>query len=266
MSRVQVVLMILAVAALPALADTWWYTYEADGTYPEEEGWSRIAMGGGAQRSFEDGALVLDSSAGTGICDSYSKGMPSLPDPNDPTSVFVCEWRLCVDWVDPFDKDPGVALMFEGFGEVNLKYTTDRICSAYEFEYIADFEPWVFHTYTLTTSTMQTYTLAIDGSVVWNGVMSPYGPASVVRFGDLVVGNPSRSRWDYVRYGVVSVLAGDVNCDGTVDFLDINPFVAALTVPADMPGCGVLNADINQDGVVDFADINPFVDLMLQAR
>jgi hypothetical protein len=35
-----------------------------------------------------------------------------------------------------------------------------------------------------------------------------------------------------------------------------------LTVPADMPGCGVMNADINQDGAADFADINPFVALL----
>jgi hypothetical protein len=65
---------------------------------------------------------------------------------------------------------------------------------------------------------------------------------------------------------VVSALVGDANCDGTVDFGDINPFIGVLTVPADMPGCGVMNADINQDGAVDFADINPFVDLMLQVH
>jgi hypothetical protein len=59
---------------------------------------------------------------------------------------------------------------------------------------------------------------------------------------------------------------GDVNCDGVVNFADINPFVLALSNPAAWqaayPGCPVLNGDINGDGVVSFADINPFVMLL----
>ena len=59
---------------------------------------------------------------------------------------------------------------------------------------------------------------------------------------------------------------GDLNCDGTVDFNDINPFVLALTDPAGyaaaFPNCDRLNADVNADGVVDFDDINPFVALL----
>lgn len=59
---------------------------------------------------------------------------------------------------------------------------------------------------------------------------------------------------------------GDLNCNGVVDFGDINPFVLALTNPAAWqsayPGCPVLNGDINNDNVVDFGDINPFVSLL----
>ncbi len=57
--------------------------------------------------------------------------------------------------------------------------------------------------------------------------------------------------------------AGDLNCDGVINFNDINPFVLALSDPAaysaQYPGCNVLQADANCDGVVDFADINAFV-------
>lgn len=57
---------------------------------------------------------------------------------------------------------------------------------------------------------------------------------------------------------------GDMNCDGFLHFLDINPFVLALVQPAaysaQFPDCDVMNADINQDGLVDFGDINPFID------
>jgi hypothetical protein len=63
-----------------------------------------------------------------------------------------------------------------------------------------------------------------------------------------------------------SVLVGDVNCDGAVNFGDINPFVLALTDPLTYvityPNCPLANRDINGDGVCNFADINPFVLLL----
>jgi len=66
--------------------------------------------------------------------------------------------------------------------------------------------------------------------------------------------------------GVVRGLKGDVNCDGQVNFLDINPFVLLLTNPAawqaQYPNCPMSNGDINGDGLVNFADINPFVALL----
>ena len=59
---------------------------------------------------------------------------------------------------------------------------------------------------------------------------------------------------------------GDLTCDGTLDFADINPFVSALTNPAayahEFPYCDIMLADINGDGSVDFGDINPFVALL----
>ncbi len=59
---------------------------------------------------------------------------------------------------------------------------------------------------------------------------------------------------------------GDLNCDGAVTFLDINPFVLALSdrpgYEAQYPDCDWWNADCNLDGAVDFNDINPFVALL----
>jgi hypothetical protein len=61
-------------------------------------------------------------------------------------------------------------------------------------------------------------------------------------------------------------VTGDTNCDGVVDFGDINPFVAAIVsiegYEAQFPDCTIYNADINLDGHVDFGDINPFVALL----
>jgi DNA-binding beta-propeller fold protein YncE len=59
---------------------------------------------------------------------------------------------------------------------------------------------------------------------------------------------------------------GDLNCDGAVNFADINPFVLALTSAANyaaaFPDCHRASADVNADGQVNFADINPFVALL----
>ncbi len=59
---------------------------------------------------------------------------------------------------------------------------------------------------------------------------------------------------------------GDMNCDGAVDFDDINPFVLAISgqaaYEAEWPDCEWLNADVDGDGTVDFDDINPFVALL----
>ncbi|HOO15815.1 MAG: dockerin type I repeat-containing protein [Phycisphaerae bacterium] len=61
-------------------------------------------------------------------------------------------------------------------------------------------------------------------------------------------------------------LRGDINCDGSVNVFDIDPFVQALTDPAGflgaLPGCTIENADINRDGSVDVFDIDPFVLLL----
>ena len=57
---------------------------------------------------------------------------------------------------------------------------------------------------------------------------------------------------------------GDLNCDGSVNFGDINPFVQYLSNYAAWqtahPGCNPANGDMNLDGVYpSFGDINPFV-------
>ncbi len=61
---------------------------------------------------------------------------------------------------------------------------------------------------------------------------------------------------------------GDGNCDGRVDWRDIDHFVAAMTggregwtrlFDPDGPTCSYANNDVNTDGVTDWRDIDPFV-------
>ncbi len=73
-----------------------------------------------------------------------------------------------------------------------------------------------------------------------------------------------------VALAMTGILRGDANCDGVVNFADINPFVTALTSGAvawsQSTGCPVETylcaCDVNGDGVVDFDDLNPFVALV----
>jgi hypothetical protein len=61
----------------------------------------------------------------------------------------------------------------------------------------------------------------------------------------------------------IAFFRGDLNCDGSINFDDIGPFVLSLTDPAgyasSYPDCSIINADLNEDGRADFEDISPFV-------
>jgi hypothetical protein len=60
--------------------------------------------------------------------------------------------------------------------------------------------------------------------------------------------------------------AGDLNCDGVVNFAELDLFIVALEGQlawlAQFPDCPWLNADCNGDGTVSFEDIDPFVGLL----
>ena len=53
------------------------------------------------------------------------------------------------------------------------------------------------------------------------------------------------------------IVLGDVNCDGVVNLLDVQPFVALIS-----SGGFLDKADINQDGVVNLLDVDPFITLL----
>ena len=69
---------------------------------------------------------------------------------------------------------------------------------------------------------------------------------------------------DILDFGIAfpadDVLLGDADCNDTVDFLDIAPFIALLT-----SGEFKAEADIDGNGVVDFLDIAPFIAILTGA-
>ena len=60
---------------------------------------------------------------------------------------------------------------------------------------------------------------------------------------------------------------GDLDCDGSMNGLDIDPFVLALTSTppgyteyyAQYPGCDAMLADVDCNGSINGLDIDPFV-------
>ena len=70
-------------------------------------------------------------------------------------------------------------------------------------------------------------------------------------------------------YGPPSAyIPGDLNCDGVVNYGDINPFVQAFSNPPTYleqhSTCCYWNGDCNHDGWVTYGDINCFVELLIQ--
>lgn len=79
--------------------------------------------------------------------------------------------------------------------------------------------------------------------------------------GQLVIDNLN------VSEGASPVSPGDVNCDGSVNGLDVQAFATAILDPggyaAAYPGCNILNADTNSDSSATAADVASFAALLV---
>lgn len=107
-----------------------------------------------------------------------------------------------------------------------------------------------------------------DSSPVFGGGVSINARGDIAFNAGLTPPDNNQVEWGSGVFIAYARLAhpGDLNCDGAVNFKDINPFVEALGYAPDGAGwpyaCPWLNADCNNDGVVNFKDINAFVALL----
>jgi hypothetical protein len=106
------------------------------------------------------------------------------------------------------------------------------------------------------------------GSFVLSGTIGQPDAGAVMTGGAFAL---TGGFWAVSGDGAPPACIGDLNCDGIVDFGDINSFVLYLSNNAawanTYAGCNPLNGDINCDGVYGpsaFGDINPFVSLITQ--
>ncbi len=76
-------------------------------------------------------------------------------------------------------------------------------------------------------------------------------------------GNSTLDAAEFARFDIIVFVPGDTNCDGAIDFFDIDPFLLALFNPATYvqayPTCDLRSADLSGDDEVDFFDIDPFL-------
>ncbi len=107
-----------------------------------------------------------------------------------------------------------------------------------------------------------------DSSPVFGGGVRINELGDVVFHASLTPPDNNQVEWGsgvFIAYAQQGML-GDMDCDGDVDFDDIDPFVLALSgeaaYEAEYPDCNWLNADVDLNGMVDFDDINPFVNLI----
>jgi hypothetical protein len=95
-----------------------------------------------------------------------------------------------------------------------------------------------------------------------NAITPPVPPAFWPVSAATVVGPPTAAITFTVAIGPTPC-PGDMNCDGSINYGDINPFVLALNsqsaYEAAYPTCRWLNADCDNNGSVNYGDINPFV-------
>lgn len=117
------------------------------------------------------------------------------------------------------------------------------------------------------------------GVLTWSTSTFAGNPnANALRFGTMynfrfdAKGPPIDRTWTVGRFktgdsvvlpGKGPASPGDMNCDGSVDILDINAFTLALADPTGYasayPNCDILLGDMNNDGGTNILDINDFI-------
>lgn len=112
--------------------------------------------------------------------------------------------------------------------------------------------------YSISTPALVTYVQNIvDGNATDNGLLLKAATEAVNGSAARVTSREGGNAARLVVTLDTGVLIGDINLDGTVDLLDVGPFVTLLSTQMFQA-----EADINGDGLVDLLDVGGFVDLL----
>lgn len=169
MKRCLLVLWLLG-AVLPsaALAEPYWVAWEGN-DYPENEGWTRQFIAGGADRTLVDGVMRIDSTRDHAIYDQSELIRQVAPSPGE---LFIAEWRVRVNVSIGRDWDQGIGIASDTGDLLVLGMTRDSLLSDRE-GWSVPIEPDEYHAFRIASNDMRSYSLMIDGQFVRDGVFDP---------------------------------------------------------------------------------------------
>ena len=167
----------------------------------------------------------------TGVVTQYSREGTVLS--SFQTEDFDIFNSIAIDWVN------GTILLFDPAPERLVEYTFDGEFVGTPFLSEIDAEGNFFSLHT-------------NLNIFTNGI---YYDSETARLYAIGTGGELAIWEDRSR---LPALLGDVNRDGTVDFLDIGPFILLLS-----NGEFQAEADIDQSGTVDFSDVSSFIALLV---
>jgi hypothetical protein len=199
--------------AAAALAESFFLRYDADATFPEQEGWSHWTSNPEApvQRTVEDSVFRLNSMASPGTADLYDlRGPDLIPGPGEFLRV---DWRMRVlqqadtglDWFG----DAGMAISAADYEGAFLNLAPNLVSvsapGTQGYSVLSLLEPGTWYTYSFLTN-LQQCDLFVDGRLVFHGVLytsAPETPHPWISWGDPWSGTGSDSEWDYVQVSIV---------------------------------------------------------------
>jgi hypothetical protein len=191
--------------------------------------------------------IMLYSDGVTRVISPPEMVEPQAPDINNLSQVAWCTGASGFDRIVRWEGGEIVALMFgvsphiNDGGDVSFSRWHQEVSAWQTYLYLDDRE-W-----------------RITDDDVWNN------PFDINNRGEIVIST------DQIGERTIHYLrrfsTGDLNCDGTIDSGDIEPFITALLDPvrygAAYPACDRRLADLNDDGFVDVFDIEPFVNSLI---
>jgi hypothetical protein len=185
-------------------AMSYWIEYDGgSGTYPETQGWTRYAQGGGGQRWFQDSSLVLDTRADPGITEAYAWYRPSGHFDPGPGEWLTVSWRLRIDDLHAFF-DPTVGIYSDTHRALGFDFRMDTVYEASEGAPIASFEPGLFQTFAVRSADVFSYDFYVDGVFEHSGhFWTSVGATSFVSWGSNSLSGSSLTDWSTVNFGVV---------------------------------------------------------------
>jgi V8-like Glu-specific endopeptidase len=200
----------------------------------------------------------------------------------DPSQGATGDYVYGVNLSGDYTTEPGGPFYLR-VGPVDLSDALVEISLRFRRWLNTDYQPYVYATIEVSTDGLIWTPVWNNGTAeitenTWSwqqydvSALAARQPLFYVQWGyQIGTGAWAYSGWNLDDVEIWAVLAnpplpGDLNCDGWVDFNDINAFLLALTsqdaYELQFPYCRWLNADCNGDGLINFDDINPFIVLL----